>query len=374
LEAKAMSVQNTNQALPKMGKVAVIKTSPKTVIEDYARLLELADFKNYLNINNTTILKNNISWHQYFPGANTTPWQMEGVTKKMLADEYKDLVVVQNRTVVTNAYKGQKLNKYEGLFKKYNLNVKYNFLPEDTRWIKYEPKGKMLVLSDIFKDGIYIPEYFIGKNILHLPTVKGHIYSTTTGSMKNAFGGLLATNRHWCHSEIHKTLVDLLKIQKEIHTGIFTATDGTVCGNGPGPRTMTPEIHDYILASGDCVAIDSISSKMMGFDPMKLEYIRVAHEEGLGIGNPSEIEVVGDDIKNVNFNFKVGNNAASSIGNIFWFGPFKHLQKLMFRTPLVNIFIFGSFIYHDYFWYPLKGKKYVDEYLKTEWGKLFMQY
>ena len=43
---------------------------------------------------------------------------------------------------------------------------------------------------------IRIPDYFIGKNIVHLPTVKCHIYTTTTGAMKNAFGGLLNHKRH----------------------------------------------------------------------------------------------------------------------------------------------------------------------------------
>ncbi|MFN0249819.1 MAG: LAGLIDADG family homing endonuclease, partial [Kofleriaceae bacterium] len=45
-----------------------------------------------------------------------------------------------------------------------------------------------------------------------------HIYTTTTGAMKNAFGGLLNTKRHYTHSWIHETLVDLLAIQKEIHS------------------------------------------------------------------------------------------------------------------------------------------------------------
>ena len=85
----------------------------------------------------------------------------------------------------------------------------------------------MRVLDRIFPQGIRIPDYFIGKNIVHLPTVKTHIYTTTTGAMKNAFGGLLNTKRHYTHSVIHETLVDLLAIQKEIHSGIFALMDGT---------------------------------------------------------------------------------------------------------------------------------------------------
>src|SRR5688572_23945048 len=162
------------------------------------------------------------------------------------------------------------------------------------RWVHYRPKAKMRVLDNIFPEGIHVPDFFFGKNVVHLPTTKCHIYTTTTGAMKNAFGGLLNTKRHYTHSWIHKTLVDLLAIQKEIHSGLFAIMDGTTAGDGPGPRTMRPVVKNVMLASDDQVAIDAVAARMMGFDPMSLEYIAVAHEQGLGRGKPEDIEVVGD--------------------------------------------------------------------------------
>src|SRR5690606_35536090 len=155
---------------------------------------------------------------------------------------------------------------------------------------------------------------FQGKNITHLPTVKCNIYTTTTGAMKNAFGGLLNTKRHYSHSWIHRTLVDLLAIKKEIHTGLFAIMDGTTAGHDPGPRTMFPVIKDYMLASEDQVAIDAVAAKMMGFDPMSLEFINDAHEDKLGVGDPRDIEIVGDDISGESWGFSVGDNAASMVG------------------------------------------------------------
>ncbi|NSW91563.1 MAG: DUF362 domain-containing protein [Firmicutes bacterium] len=337
--------------------------------------MRMAGYDTYLNKDKTTILKNNISWHFPYPGANTTPWQMEAVIQCLREDGYKDIVCVENRTVVTNAYKGERLNKYVDIFKRYDIPVLYNFKEEDMKWVKYEPKGKMLVLEQVFPKGIYIPDYFFDKNIIHLPTMKCHIYTTTTGAMKNAFGGLLDTKRHYCHSVIHKTLVDLLTIQKEIHSGIFAVVDGTVAGNGPGPRTMKPVIADLILAGGDQVAVDAVSSKIMGFDPMTLEYISEADREGLGNGKIENIEVIGEDISKVNLGFTVGDNAASKVGDMLWFGPLKKLQRLMFHTPIVNIFIFGSAFYHDVIWYNLKGIKVVRDFQdNTEWGRLFKAY
>jgi len=243
------------------------------------------------------------------------------------------------------------------------------------KWIRYAPEGKMLVLNHIYPEGITIPDYFLGKNIIHLPTVKCHIYTTTTGAMKNAFGGLLNTKRHYTHSWIHKTLVDLLQIQKEIHSGIFAVMDGTTAGNGPGPRTMYPEIKNVILASADQTAIDAVAAKMMGFDPLTIEYIKVAHDRKLGVGDPRDIEIVGEDISNENWKFQVGDNLASRAGDLLWFSPLKVIQNFFFRTPLVNLFIFGSEAYHDYYRWPIKDKRVFQNWLKTtEWGKLFKQY
>jgi hypothetical protein len=282
---------------------------------------------------------------------------------------------VQNKTVVTNAFKGEDLNKYVPLFKKYKIPVLFNFKDEDMTWVKYEPKAKMNVLQNVYPEGITIPDYFFGKNIIHLPTVKCHIYTTTTGAMKNAFGGLLNTKRHYTHSWIHRTLVDLLAIQKEIHPGIFAIMDGTTAGNGPGPRTMYPETKNIILASADQVAIDAVAAKMMGFDPMSLEYINVAHNQGLGCGEVRDIEIVGHDITKESWNFSVGDNGASRVGDLMWFGPLKGLQKLFFHTPLVYAFIAGSEVYHDYYRWPLKDKRTFEKWKKnSEWGKLFDKY
>ncbi|MFC1553190.1 DUF362 domain-containing protein [candidate division KSB1 bacterium] len=355
-------------------KVAVIKTKPETVLQDIDKLCDLAGDKEFLKKDSKTILKTNISWHLFYPSANTTPWQLEGTIKRLKNIGIDDIVAVENETVVTDSPKGEKLNKFNPVFDKYDIPRLYNFKKEDITWEIYKPQSKMLVLDKIFPEGIRIPEYFIGKNIIHLPTVKTHIYTTTTGAMKNAFGGLLNTKRHYTHSVIHETLVDLLHIQKEIHSGIFAIMDGTICGNGPGPRTLVPVEKDYMLAGADQVAIDAVAAKMMGFNPMKIKYINLAHEAGLGVGDPRDIEIVGEDISNVNFKFSVGDNLASMVGDVLWFSPIKILQKLFFHTPLVYLFVFASSFYHDYYWYPVKGKKIVRKFKDTKWGKLFSSY
>ena len=356
-------------------KVAVLKTTPETVLDDYVRLMEMAGITDALDPAKTTILKDNISWHFPMPGANSTPWQIEATVMALKKHGFGEIVAVENKTVVTRPQKGEKLNKFDRVFEKYGIPVKYNFREEDMKWVEIKPKAKLNILPTIYPEGIRIPEYFIGKNIIQLPTMKCHIYTTTTGAMKNAFGGLLNVKRHYTHTWIHETLVDLLKIQKEIHSGIFAVMDGTTAGNGPGPRTLIPVQANYILASADQVAIDAVAAKMMGFDPMKLAYIRLADEEGLGNGRPENIEVVGEDVSGVNMHFHVGHNFASHFGHALWFSPLKAIQWLFFRTPIVLAFVAASDFYHDKFWWRVHGRKVLDEWrAESPWGKLWDSY
>lgn len=356
-------------------KVAVIKTSPATVLADIKKLMHLADYQQFLPCGPEIALKINISWHHYYPACSTTPWQLEGVIKTLLEDGYprESIYACHNRTVVVSARKGEKRNKHLPVVEKYGLRNIH--LYEGEEWIKYEPKGKIRVLQTIFPQGIEIPKRFLGANIVHLPTMKTHVFTTMTGAMKNAFGGLLQERRHWTHSVIHETLVDLLQIQKEIHAGVFAVMDGTIAGDGPGPRCLVPSVKNYLLASADQVAIDAVAAKMMGFEPMELKFIRLAHEAGLGCGDSREVEVVGEDISEVNFHFQKAANTLASRGQklIYW-GPLKPLEKILLRSFITPWSYLASVIFHDWLWHPLIGRRRTKKILRTEWGELFRRY
>jgi len=359
-----------------MSKVAVIKTNPQTVLADIASLMHLADYQQYLPQDTPIALKINISWHHFYPACSTTPWQLEGVIKTLLADGYPKEAIYgcHNRTVVVSARRGEVANKHLPVLQKYGLANVHLYEPQK-EWVRYQPRTKMLVLDKVFKDGIRIPKRLIGSSIIHLPTMKTHVFTTITGAMKNAFGGLLHEKRHWTHSVIHETLVDLLAIQQEIHPGIFAVTDGTFAGEGPGPRCMIPHVKGYMLASADQVAIDAVAAKMMGFEPLELKFIRLAHEQGLGCGDLRQIEIVGEDVSDIDWGFSAQENTFASWGQklIYW-GPLKPLEHLLLRTFIVPWSYVASILYHDFYWYNFVGRQRVKRMLETEWGQLFQQY
>ncbi|UCF34414.1 MAG: hypothetical protein JSV78_03750, partial [Phycisphaerales bacterium] len=117
-------------------KVAVLQTSPETVLEDYHRLMNLAGYQDVIAKDADTALKINISWHFFFPASSTTPWQLEGVIRAMKRDGYDPHLIhgCHNRTVVIDAYLGERENKQIGVVQAHGLRNVHLYEP-DVEWI-----------------------------------------------------------------------------------------------------------------------------------------------------------------------------------------------------------------------------------------------
>lgn len=359
---------------PGKGVVAALKTSPETVLDDIAKVMRLAGVEAALPRQTRTGLKINISWQTWYPACSSTPWQIEGVIRALQGSGYTDLVGVHNDTVVVDTRVGEFNNKHRFVTDKYGVPCIYLY-EQDFEWFEYRPKRPFLVLDKVYPHGVFIPKALVGLNLVHLPTIKTHVFTTITGAMKNAFGGLLHRNRHWTHAVIHDTLVDLLMIQQEIHPGLFAVMDGTFAGDGPGPRAMRWHEKDILLASADQVAIDAVSARLQGFDPMSIRFLRRAHEQGLGVADPRRIRVVGYDIEQeTSWGFRQEDTFASRGQKMIYHGPLKPLEKILLQSPLVPWAYFASNFYHNVYWYPFVGRKRVQAALDTKWGRLFRSY
>jgi len=353
--------------------VAVLKTTPAAVLDDYDRLMRLAGYEKTISKQGETLIKLNLSWTKYFPACSSQPWQLEGVVRTLVRDGYpKDkLFPLENKTVVTNPRRGCKNNKWLSVLEKYGLE----FIPlSEVEWTVHPFKSRLLKLNEIFPDGIQVPKMFLGRSVLHLPTVKTHGHSVTTGAVKNAFGGLLKEVRHYAHKYIHEVMVDLLSMQRELHPAVFSVMDGTVCGDGAGPRTMTPRIQNILLAGADSLAIDAVAAKLMGFDPLGIPYIRMAHEAGLGVGELRDIDIAGEDISGINFGFRSKRSFVIWGDQMIRKGFLRPFEKILLHSPLVFWAPLASNIYHDLIWYPTIGRKRIRAFMKTEWGELWKKY
>jgi uncharacterized protein (DUF362 family) len=381
-------------------QIYIIKTSPNTVFADYSKLMHMAHYEDNFQRDSNTIIKLNLSWSKFFPACSSPPWQVEGILKTMTEDGYnpKKIFTAENRTVVTNIEQGLKGNKWKPIIEKYGVwfipLTRIPFVSYESmrsKFLRFKNKKLFALDTKIFPEGFRIPKFYVGKPIIHLPTMKTHGHTGAKGgslnktygdmkhggitcAMKNAFGGLLTKRRHFSHQFMSEVLVDLLIIQKQIHPNILAVVDGTVCGDGAGPRIMIPRIKNYLLAGYDQVAVDAIVAKLMGFEALELPAIKMAHDEGLGCGDVDQIEIIGEDVSNINWNFKVKRSF------VIWGDQMVRKGPLHFIYPLFKneLFFLGptlaSKIYHDMIWYPTIGKKRIKDFNKTEWGKLFQSY
>src|SRR5512136_603408 len=115
---------------PGKGKVALIKTTPASILEDIERLMQSAGFEQALPRQYRTGLKINISWQTWYPACSSTPWQIEGVIHTLNNADYYDLVGVHNDTVVVDTSDAEVNNKHKLITDKYNVPCIYTFDPD----------------------------------------------------------------------------------------------------------------------------------------------------------------------------------------------------------------------------------------------------
>ncbi len=233
-----------------------------------------------------------------------------------------------------------------------------------------EVKSDVPYLYDLSVEGT---NNFVGNSII-LHNTHGH--TQMTGAMKDSFGLYLTKNRHLAHLMIHEVLVDLLLLQQTISHSEFVLTDGTIVGDGPGPRTMVPKVGNVLIATSDMVAADTVQTRLMGLDQKLVRKLQIANELGLGESDPNKIDIVGDfesweDLPN--FDLSPGKSPVIQWNRGFLKVP--GMETFLFRSPLMWLPTQLSGLYHDAFWLPLKGKKWVKWFLEeTEWGALWDSY
>src|SRR5919201_6277261 len=137
-------------------RVAVLRTRPETVVDDYRRPMHLANYQQFISPELPTLIKLNLSWTKYFPACSSQPWQVDGIATTLREDGYdrRRLFHVENKTVVTNPVAGCRNNKWYPVLERHGLS----FTPlTDVEWTVYRFKSPLLKLNQIFPEGIQIP-------------------------------------------------------------------------------------------------------------------------------------------------------------------------------------------------------------------------
>jgi len=347
-------------------RVAVLKTSPETIVSDYGRLMRLVSYTDTIVPGNETALNIDLSWHHFFPGSSATPWQLDGVLNTLIEDGFTSelLYACYGAKSGISTLKGEVLNRHVPVIKRYGIRNLH--LNKGEKRIRYEPKTPLRVLSKVYSDGIPVPERFTGSSAIQLTTLKTDALVTVAGAAHTVFKNLLDERSSGAYPVYHEALVDALTIAKEVFKGVFAVMDGVFAAEGPGPLSYMPHEKNIILASSDMVALDAVAASMMGFAPLSIPFIRLAHESGIGIGDMNEIELAGDDSTGVNYHFNV-----KQAGMDYRIRTMEKALSGSFLAPASQLM---STAYNDFYWYVHTGEKRIKKAMKGDWGKLFEEY
>jgi uncharacterized protein (DUF362 family) len=142
--------------------------------------------------------------------------------------------------------------------------------------------------------------------IVSLAKMKTHHWAGATLSMKNLFGLVPGSVYGWPKNELHQVGIDesILELNR-IFRHTFAIVDGVVGMEGNGPIQGTPKQVGVLVMGSDLPAVDATCCRIMGIDPSRVDYLRLASERSLGIIEEAHIEQRGESIRSVQTPFEL---------------------------------------------------------------------
>ena len=130
-------------------------------------------------------------------------------------------------------------------------------------------------------------DYFI-----NIPKIKTCAHTLVTLGIKNLYGVFQRKKK----SKLHKHLDEILLFLAETVRNDLVIVDGINCMEGNGPVIGNPVCLNLVLAGQNVVAVDTVCSWLMGYDPSKIPHISGTAARGIGPITQDKIQVVGADL------------------------------------------------------------------------------
>jgi len=152
------------------------------------------------------------------------------------------------------------------------------------------------------------PEFYFANTVLaadlivSLAKMKTHHWAGATLSMKNLFGLVPGSVYGWPKNKLHYIgISESIVALNRTFRNTFAIVDGIVGMEGNGPIQGTPKPAGVLVMGRDLVAVDATCCRIMGIDPEKVTYMRMAAE--LGHVHPARIDQRGETVASVRNNF-----------------------------------------------------------------------
>ena len=152
---------------------------------------------------------------------------------------------------------------------------------------------------------LYLPNTALGADLLvSMPKMKTHHWVGATLSMKNFFGLVPGGVYGWPKNILHWSGIP--ECIADLHTLFpkhFAIVDGVVGMEGNGPIQGTPKAAGVIVAGADMIAVDATCCRIMGIDPARVRYLRIAEDRQQT--RETEVQQIGEAVASVRTDFQL---------------------------------------------------------------------
>ncbi|MFZ2145974.1 MAG: DUF362 domain-containing protein [Sedimentisphaerales bacterium] len=235
-----------------------------------------------------------------------------------LKPHYKNQIIIGESTISREGtFDGYKNYGYMPLEKEYNVKLlDLNHQPWQYRYVfgKGHRPTPIRIISTFLDPDLYI---------ISAAKMKTHDRVVTTLSLKNVLLGAplndYKTNdkglMHAAYNFSREALLhyNMFHLAQEIYPDLGVI-DGFEAMEGNGPTGGTPVDARIALASMDPLAMDTLATKLMGFDPTQIMYLLAFAEAGMGQGDLNKIEVLGTQSEQCQYHFKPNERLIKSYG------------------------------------------------------------
>ncbi len=267
-----------------MSRVAVVKG--ERGLEPVYRALDMIPYREALEPWDTVLVKPNlITSHTYETGITTDPVVVEAVINRV-HDLGKKAIVVETEGGITSPD--------EAIHTTGMMEVIERLGAEYVNMRKLDNKLELAVDGPRKVKKFKVARMATENAIITVPTMKTLHHTSITMGLKNMFGMLTTRKKYPMHVHgMSNVIYDICKTLPPT----MSVIDGFYGKSGKGPWQGDPVKMNTIIASVDPVAADATAARCIGIDPETIDHVRWLHEAG--IGEISDIEVVGDGIEAV---------------------------------------------------------------------------
>jgi uncharacterized protein (DUF362 family) len=242
---------------------------------------------------------------------------MRGILDFLTPHHKKQIIVGESTCSREGTFSGYKNYGYLALEKEYNVKlIDLNKQPWQYRYVigRGNRPIPIRIISTFFDPDLYI---------ISAAKMKTHDRVVTTLSLKNVLLGAPLNDYHHNDKGLMHTAsnfspeavlnYNLFHMAQEIYPDLGVI-DGFEAMEGNGPIGGTPVDARIAMASLDPLALDTLGTKLMGFDPSRIMYLASMAQAGMGQGDLSKIQVLGTPAAQCQFHFKPNRKLVESYG------------------------------------------------------------